>query len=66
MYLADGTPPTVSSVAFFPASSIELFSTFRTMDSIRESVFPRSSERFIRESRVPTIREGTSSLNISP
>ena len=31
-----------------------------------ESVLPRSSLRFMSESSVPTMRLGTSSLNISP
>ena len=53
-------------MAFFPASSMAVFSTFRTMLSTTELVLPRSSDRFMSESSVPTMRDGTSSLNISP
>ena len=42
-----------------------VFSTLRTIPSINWSVLPRSSLNVIKVSRVPTIKEGTSNLNIS-
>ena len=63
--IVQNLPPTVKSADFPPNNSAVVLSIFLTVISTTLSVFTKSSLNVIRVSNVPTVKDGTSNLNIS-